>query len=147
LVFVSVIMPSYNHEKYVSEAINSVLNQSAKDFELIIIDDCSSDSSPKIISNYESKDARIRVFIHNKNMGIAKTLNEGIDKANGKFIAFIGSDDIWVNSKLEKQLAILENNEDLVVWSDGQIIDGNGFDTGEIAVVDFLHGRDFHVLV
>jgi glycosyltransferase involved in cell wall biosynthesis len=131
LVSVSVVMPSYNHAKYLSEAIESVLNQSFKDFELIILDDCSRDNSQKIIETYQRRDVRIRALFHKKNMGIAKTANELLAEAKGIYVAFVASDDVWVKSKLERQLAILENNEDLVVWSDGLIIDSNGFGTGE----------------
>jgi glycosyltransferase involved in cell wall biosynthesis len=124
-------MPSYNHEKYISEAIDSVLNQSFRDFELTIIDDCSKDSSQKIIESYQRKDKRIRVVLHKENMGIAKTLNDGLNEARGKFIAFIASDDVWVNAKLEKQLDVLKNNEDLIIWSEGEIVDSKGTLIGE----------------
>ncbi len=72
MVLVSVILPSYNHEKYISETIESVLNQTFRDFELIIIDDHSPDNSTKIIKKYIEKDDRIRFYLHKKNMGIAK---------------------------------------------------------------------------
>ena len=129
---VSVIMPSYNHEKFISTAIRSVLNQSFSDFELIIIDDASQDNSKEIIKNFKEKDNRIRTIFHNKNKGIARTLNEGIDKAKGKFVAFLASDDVWTSNKLEYQLKILNNDENLIVWSEGLIIDEEGAPTGEL---------------
>jgi len=128
---VSVIMPSYNHEKYLSEAIESVLNQAFPDFELIIIDDGSKDKSKEIIKAYEKKDNRIHAIFHENNKGIARTMNEGLEKAKGKFIALFSSDDVWVKDKLEKQLKILEKNEDLVVWSEAVVIDAHGNPTGE----------------
>lgn len=128
---VSVIMPSYNHEKYISDAIESVLNQTISDFELIIIDDASKDKSEEIIKAYEKKDNRIRAFFHKENRGIARTMNEGLEKAEGKFIALFSSDDVWVKDKLKKQLEVLERNEDIVVWSEGLIIDAQGNLTGE----------------
>jgi teichuronic acid biosynthesis glycosyltransferase TuaG len=131
MVLVSVLMNSYNHEKYISEAIDSVLNQTFKDFELVIIDDCSKDNSSKIIKNYQRKDERIRAFFHKKNMGIAKTSNHCLAEAKGKFIAFIDSDDVWVASKLEKQLAILKNNASVIVWSEGEIINKKGIPSGK----------------
>lgn len=131
LVLVSVLMTSYNHEKYISEAIDSVLNQTFKDFELIIIDDCSKDNSSQIIKNYQRKDERIQAFFHKKNMGIAKTSNHCLAEAKGKFIAFTASDDVWVDSKLEKQLAILKNNDSLIVWSEGEIINKKGIPSGK----------------
>jgi teichuronic acid biosynthesis glycosyltransferase TuaG len=129
LVSVSVIMSSYNHGKYLAEAIESVLCQRYRDFELIIIDDCSRDGSQQIIKSYQEQDLRIRSIIHDKNMGISKTLNDGIRFAKGDFIAFIDSDDIWVNEKLEKQLEILKR-ENVIVWSEGEVIDGHGQRTG-----------------
>jgi glycosyltransferase involved in cell wall biosynthesis len=131
MVLVSVIMPSYNHEKYVSKAINSVLNQSFKDFELIIIDDSSKDNSQRIISSFEEEDKRIKAIFHRSNLGIAKTLNEGLGKARGKYVALMASDDVWLETKIEKQLSVLRDDESLVVWSEGQIIDEEDVPTGE----------------
>jgi glycosyltransferase involved in cell wall biosynthesis len=125
-------MTSYNHEKYLSESIESVLNQSFTDFELLIVDDCSKDSSPRIIENYQRSDRRIQAFFHRKNQGIAKTVNELLNAAQGKYLAFISSDDVWVPSKLEKQLAVLEKvNSSLVVWSEAEIINELSVPTGE----------------
>lgn len=123
---VSVIMPSYNHEKFIYDSINSVLNQTFEDFELIIIDDASNDHSKTVIKSFEKKDDRIRAYFHQSNIGVANTMNEIINHANGKFIAFTASDDVWVKYKLEKQMKILIQNENLVVWSDGEIIDEKG---------------------
>lgn len=129
---VSVIMPSYNYEEYISEAIESVLNQTFNDFELIIIDDASKDNSKKVIQSFGEKNIKIRSFFHKKNKGIAKTVNECIKKAKGKYISHFSSDDIWFKEKLEKQLEILEKNEDFLVWSEGLIIDAEGNFTGEL---------------
>lgn len=131
MVVVSVVMPSYNHESYISEAMESVLNQSFRDFELIIVDDCSKDNSQSIIDSYQTKDKRIRTVFHKENMGIAKTLNDGMDKAQGKFLAFIASDDVWTRSKLEEQLDELKKNEDTIIWSEGEIIDRRSRPTGD----------------
>ncbi len=122
MVLVSVIMPLFNHEKYVSEAIESVLNQNFTDLELIIIDDCSRDRSKDIIKKYKVEDNRIKLIFHEKNMGIAKTTNEGLDVAKGKFIALIDSDDIWCERKLEKQLKVLKEDDNLIVWTEGDVI-------------------------
>lgn len=128
---VSVIIPSYNHEKYISEAIESVLYQSFADLELIIIDDASKDKSKEIIKAYGERDSRIRTLFHDENKGIAETLNEAIKEAKGKFIAFFSSDDVWGKDKLKKQLEVLKKNEDLVVWSEGSVIDAKGMPTGK----------------
>ena len=130
MVLVSVIMGSYNHEKYIGEAIDSVLNQTCRDLELIIVDDASRDTSKKIIESYVSKDRRVRAFFHEKNMGIARTLNDCLNQAKGKYVCLIDSDDLWENYKLEKQLEVLAKNEGKLVWSEGSIVDANGAATG-----------------
>jgi glycosyltransferase involved in cell wall biosynthesis len=128
---VSVIMPSYNHAKYLPEAIESVLGQTFSDFELIIIDDGSIDGSPQIIEDYKKKDARIIFILHTKNQGISNTFNELIDIANGKFLAPIASDDIWVKDKLKKQVEKMEQDENLIIWTEGEIIDSKGVSTNK----------------
>ncbi|MGZ7171982.1 MAG: glycosyltransferase family 2 protein, partial [Halobacteriota archaeon] len=120
---VSVGMASYNHEKFISEAIESVLGQDFDDLELIIVDDASTDSSRQIIQKYAAKDSRVSVILHEANCGIAKTANDGIAAAKGKFLAPIASDDVWMKDKLSKQLAVLESDEDLIVWTEAEIID------------------------
>jgi glycosyltransferase involved in cell wall biosynthesis len=130
MVLVSVLMGSYNHQKYVGEAIESVLNQTFPDLELIIVDDYSTDTSRRIIEKYQAKDERIRAFFHDKNMGIATTINDSLKKVRGKFVCFIGSDDVWFPYKLERQLALIKSHENQILWSDGEIIDGNGASTG-----------------
>jgi glycosyltransferase involved in cell wall biosynthesis len=131
MVLVSVVMPSYNHADYIPQAIESVLTQNFQDIELIIIDDCSKDNSRDLILSYKKKDARIRTIFHEKNLGIADTYNDGLDAAEGKYVAILDSDDVWRRNKLEKQLSILGRNEDLVVWSEGRIIDRVGKPTGQ----------------
>lgn len=133
-------MSSYNHEKYVAQAIESVLNQTFRDLELIIVDDCSTDNSRKIIETYQARDERVRAFFHEKNMGIPKTANDCLKRVKGKFISFIGSDDMWVHSKLEKQLKALRNNEDKLLWSEAFIIDGKGLPTGG-TITQLLYSR------
>jgi glycosyltransferase involved in cell wall biosynthesis len=123
---VSVAIPSYNHEKYISEAIESVLNQTFTDLELIIIDDASHDKSPEIIEYYQKRDNRIRAFFHEQNLGTAKTLNDIIEKARGKYIAFFASDDVWFKDKLQEQIKILDKNDNLVIWNEGLIINEEG---------------------
>ncbi len=130
MVLVSVLMGSYNHQNYIGEAIESVLNQTFPDLELIIVDDYSTDNSRKIIENYQAKDERVRAFFHEKNMGIANTLNDALKKVRGKFVSFIGSDDVWFPYKLERQLALSNNHEGKILWSEGEIIDCNSVPTG-----------------
>lgn len=148
---VSVIMPSYNHEKFISEAIESVLNQTFKDFELIVIDDNSTDRSRLIICGLADRDERIRKIFHQKNLGIAKTANDGIKNSNGKYIALIASDDSWMEDKLEKQIEILEEDENLIVWCNSAIIDQDSKFTSENSSEKYnqatCHGHVFDEIV
>ncbi|MCG2796583.1 MAG: glycosyltransferase [Actinomycetia bacterium] len=127
---VSVIMPSYNYERYISEAIESILAQTFSDLELIIIDDCSTDGSQDVIKQYMEKDARIKARFHDRNMGIAFSENEALDMANGDYIAFISSDDNWLPNKLERQMEVMLHEGDVVVYTEALIIDGDGHQTG-----------------
>jgi glycosyltransferase involved in cell wall biosynthesis len=87
MVLVSVIMASYNHEKYLPEAIESVLDQTSPDLELVIVDDASKDSSREIVEAYQKRDCRVRAFFHEKNRGIAITANDALEAATGQYIS------------------------------------------------------------
>ena len=102
--------------KYISETIDSVINQTYKNWELILVDDCSVDNTSEIIKEYRQKDSRIKYFKLDKNSGVAGIpRNFGIEKAKGNFIAFIDADDIWLPEKLEKQMQFMQQtNADLV---------------------------------
>lgn len=103
---ISVIIPTYNRAGLLPRAVNSVLAQSYEDFELIIVDDCSSDDTQGTIARFT--DPRIRPFRHNQNMGVSAARNTGIADARGENIAFLDDDDEWLPAKLEKQKAILD---------------------------------------
>ncbi len=108
---VSIVMPCYNSEKYLKEAIDSILSQTFCDFELIIIDDGSVDSTWKIINDYKSIDFRIMAIKSDKNQGISKTMNIGLNIARGDYITRMDSDDISIENRLEEQVCFLEKNE------------------------------------
>jgi glycosyltransferase involved in cell wall biosynthesis len=112
---VSVIMPIYNAEKYLNEAIDSVLNQTYSDFELILLNDKSTDSSKAIIESYLAKDSRIVFIDKETNVGPANLRNEGFDLARGSFIALLDADDIAEPTRFEKQITILKNNSEIGV--------------------------------
>ncbi|MBE0682585.1 MAG: glycosyltransferase [Anaerolineales bacterium] len=105
---VSVIIPSYNHERYIGECIQSVLNQTYQDFEIIITDDGSQDKTVESIRQFN--DPRIKLLIHDKNKGTSVASNTCINNSSSKFIALLGSDDAWMPEKLEKQVEFLEQN-------------------------------------
>lgn len=109
---ISVIMPVYNSEKYLKESIESILNQTYKNLEFIIIDDGSTDNSLKIIQEYKLVDNRIKV-ITRENKGLIFSLNEGIALANGQYIARMDSDDISLSRRLEKQIRFLDERKDI----------------------------------
>lgn len=106
---VSIIMPSYNTAKYISDSIKSVLAQTYKNWELIIVDDCSTDNTDEIVGEFLS-DERIRYLKNEKNSGAAVSRNYALREARGKWIAFLDSDDLWLPEKLEKQLAFMVEN-------------------------------------
>ena len=106
---VSIIMPSYNTTSFIAESIQSVLAQSYKDWELIIVDDCSSDNTDQVVKPYLS-DERIKYYKNEKNSGAAVSRNRAIREAKGKWIAFLDSDDLWMPEKLQKQVSFMEKN-------------------------------------
>jgi glycosyltransferase involved in cell wall biosynthesis len=101
---VSIITPVYNCEEFLEECIQSVLNQTLKDWELILVDDCSTDSSSRIINKYISLDSRIKCYSFNKNVGAGVARNKGIQISRERFIAFLDSDDYWHKNKLKLQI-------------------------------------------
>ena len=121
--FVSVIMPSYNMEKYIEEAITSVINQTFVDWELLVVDDCSTDGTREIILKFAENDSRIKMIVNEVNMGVAKTRNHGIDCCNGKYVAFLDSDDYWHSRFLEKMVACAENKKADIVYCSYELVD------------------------
>lgn len=106
---VSIIMPSYNTGRFIKETIESVLAQSYPTWELIIVDDCSTDNTDEVVNQYLA-DKRIRYIKNDTNSGAAVSRNRALREAKGKWIAFLDSDDVWVPEKLEKQLAFMVTN-------------------------------------
>lgn len=101
---VSIVMPAYNCEKYIGEAISSVIDQTYKDWELLVIDDGSRDNTVHIVDELARNDSRIRLCRNENNQGVSAARNRGISLANGDWIAFLDSDDRWDQTKLEKQM-------------------------------------------
>lgn len=103
-MLVSIITPSYNSSVYIGATIKSIFSQTYKNWELIIVDDCSTDDSIEIIEAYCKMDSRIKLIKLNNNSGAAVARNTGLENASGRFIAFLDSDDKWLPNKLEKQI-------------------------------------------
>ena len=112
---VSVVMPVYNGELFLAEAIESILTQTHSDLELIVVDDCSTDGSAAIVREYANRDQRVRLVQHDRNRGSGPARNSGIAVSRGEYIAAMDSDDISLPQRLEKQAAFLQANPDIGV--------------------------------
>jgi glycosyltransferase involved in cell wall biosynthesis len=110
---VSVLMPAYNSEKYIADAIDSILNQTFQDFELIVIDDCSKDKTWHIIQKYAQKDKRVVAIKNTKNLGISDNRNKAISISKGKYLAPLDNDDWSYPDRFAKQVEFLDNNPDI----------------------------------
>ena len=122
---VSIITPMYNSEKFITKTIDSVLNQTYKEWEMIIVDDCSKDSSPEIVKEYAKKDSRIRYIELKVNKGVSNARNVAIENANGQYIAFLDSDDIWDKDKLQKQIEFMKKENHILTFTAYELIDEN----------------------
>lgn len=107
---ISIVMPSFNAEKYIKDSINSVIFQTEERWELIIVDDKSTDNTVNIINEILNEDKRINLVINDTRKGAAYSRNRAIELAKGKYIAFLDSDDLWAKDKLTKQLSYMEDN-------------------------------------
>ena len=138
---VSIITPVYNSEEYLEETILSVINQTYKNWELLLIDDYSTDNSYKIIEKYLT-DERIKYLRNERNSGPAITRNVGLEKSKGEYIAFLDSDDIWAKNKLELQIDYMKKNSIRICHGDYIFIDKNG---KEIKIVFMICLKKYQV--
>ncbi|MBP5352762.1 MAG: glycosyltransferase family 2 protein [Alphaproteobacteria bacterium] len=123
---ISIIMPLYNCEGYVRHTIRSVQQQTYKNWELIIVDDASTDNSLQVVKDFAAKDARIKVFPRAVNTGTGACRNYGLDRAEGRFVAFIDSDDLWAEEKLHRQIAFMKNHNYALSHTAYAFMDMNG---------------------
>ncbi len=130
-MFVSIIIPAYNAARYIEETILSVLNQTHRNLELIIVDDGSSDNQSEIIERLVKTDGRIQ-YIKQKNAGVSSARNHGYSLSKGEYLAFLDADDVWLPNNLEEKLKKFQGDAELgLVHSDLEIIDGDSQLTGE----------------
>lgn len=129
---VSIITPTYNCAKFIAATIDSVLAQTYKNWEMIIVDDCSQDDTQRIVEDYVSKDSRIRYYLLDKNSGAAVARTTAMNLAKGSYMAFLDSDDIWLPNKLEQQIAWMQSNGYAFSCTAYEQIDENGNSRGKI---------------
>lgn len=127
---VSIIMPSYNCGKYVEETIRSVQAQTYKNWEIIFVDDRSKDDTVRLVSELRDKDSRIKLYQNHHNSGAAVSRNYALRETNGRWIAFLDSDDLWEPTKLEKQVQFMEENGYQFSYTEYQEMDADGNLTG-----------------
>ena len=128
---ISIITPSYKSEKFISQTIESVLSQTYKNWEMIIVDDCSPDNSYEIIEDYVKKDNRIKLIKLEKNSGPAVARNTAIKESRGRYIAFLDADDLWIPEKLEKQINFMKENDLSFTYSAYDLIGEEDNNLGE----------------
>ena len=132
---VSVIIPVYNVAKYIAHTIESVLKQSYKDVEIILVDDCSTDNSAEIIKKYTSFHSNVVSLQLESNQGAAVARNKALSTAKGRYVAFLDGDDVWREGKLEKQLALMDEKEAAISCTALDTIDAYGESLGSIREV------------
>ncbi|UTY38146.1 glycosyltransferase [Allocoprobacillus halotolerans] len=143
MVMISVIMSVYNDAKYLEKSIQSILNQTFKDFEFIICNDCSTDSSLSIIQEFQKLDSRIKIINNSTNLGLAASLNKCIEISLGQYIARMDSDDISFKNRLEVEYNFLmEHQEYDVVGSKSITINENDEPCKEFSI----HSNEVHLL-
>jgi teichuronic acid biosynthesis glycosyltransferase TuaG len=125
---VSVIMPAYNSAAFIAEAIRSVLQQTHKNWELLIIDDASQDDTVSVIETFQGTDSRIKLFQNESNKGAGVSRNKAIEAAQGTYIAFLDADDLWLPQKLETQLEFMQENDLVMTYSSYFLMDEQGND-------------------
>lgn len=128
---VSVIVPCYNMERFITDTINSVINQTFADWELLITDDASTDETVKLIQSLAENDNRIHVSINPEHSGIATSRNCCIQNAKGRFLAFLDADDLWHPDKLQRQLQFMQEHEVAFCYSAYELIDESGKPLGK----------------
>ena len=139
---VSIITPSYNSSKFIEECVNSVISQTYLEWEMIIVDDCSTDNSRNLITKFAKEDDRIKPIFLEENVGAAEARNIAIKKSQGKYIAFLDSDDLWKNNKLETQLSFVNERNITFSFTSYQPISENGMD--KYPVIKVPYQIDYH---
>lgn len=122
---IDVLLPTYNGEKYLKEQIDSILNQTYKNIRIIISDDCSKDSTPKILEEYKNKDNRIELYLQKENIGVVKNIEFLLKKVKSNFYMLSDQDDVWLPIKIEKSIETLKKQNADLVFGDLEVVDEN----------------------
>jgi len=130
---ISIVLPVYNGERFLRESIESVLNQTYKNWELIIVDDCSTDNTSSIAKEYENKDARVHYYKNEKNLRLPGNLNKGFSLTHGDYLTWTSDDNRYKSNALEKMIQALKSNTNAqLVYASYQIIDESGNTIGQM---------------
>jgi len=134
---VSIVVPVYNIRKYITETMDCVRNQTYTNWELLLVEDGSSDGTVDVIEDYldRVKDERIRLLKQPANMGAAKARNRGVEEASGRYIAYLDADDLWVRSKLQRELAFMQSTQAAFAFTGYEFADEQGMGTGKVVRV------------
>lgn len=138
----SIIMPAYNSDEYIAKAIESVIKQTYKNWELIIVNDASTDNTEKIIKTYQAKDKRIKLISLPENQGVANARNTAVKNAIGRYIAFLDADDYWEKEKLQEQIQILNNSDADISYTAYLMIDEAGKTIKKRSIKEILKFND-----
>lgn len=139
---VSIITPTYNCGEYIGETIESVLNQTYQEWEMIIVDDCSTDNTKEIVKEYCKQDMRIKYYVFEENFGAAVARTKAMELATGKYVAFLDSDDLWMPDKLEKQIIFMKVNNYNITCTAYEQIDEKGLSLDK--VIKTKHKTDYN---
>jgi len=134
---ISIIVPVYNAENFIEETMDCVAAQTYTNWELLLVEDCSSDNTVTLIRQYMERtgDPRIRLIMQPSNMGAASARNRGLKEANGRYVSYLDADDLWMPEKLEKELAFMEEKGAAFVFTGYEFADENGKGTGKVVHV------------
>ena len=141
---VSIVLPVYNGQKYISQSIESILSQSYDNIELIIVNDCSTDNTLDILNIYAARDARVRIINNDKNLKLPKSLNRGFEEAVGDYFSWTSDDNLYMENAIETMVEQIEENNADMVNADCIFIDKNGKETGTMIRTEpekLLHGN------
>jgi teichuronic acid biosynthesis glycosyltransferase TuaG len=142
---VSIITPAYNAGRYVGDAIESVRRQQYRDWEMLVIDDCSCDDTRELVRSFSRIDERVRLIVQATNGGPARARQAGLDAARGRYIAFLDSDDYWLPRKLERQVSFMQERDAAISFTQFRRVSADGSRIGKL--IEVPSQLDYHQLL